>query len=117
MYMAICLHADETGGCFPSYNTIAEEVDYNLRTCKRAVEELVELGLVEKEHRLRKDGSLSSNYYQIIDKGVVTHTTPPSGLGVTTLTKTIKELDKSNSSPKKSWFFNTSYSVIAKLLG
>lgn len=102
VYLALCKYGDEDGLCFPSYNTIAEQIDYNVRTCKRAIEELVEAGLIERRQRSRSDGSLSSNYYQLIDKGVVVSMTPPSGVDVTTLTKPInKELDKSNSLTSK----------------
>jgi hypothetical protein len=91
VYLAICAHADKDGGCFPSYATIAEQVDYSVIVCKRAVETLLEIGLITRENRNRVNGAKTSNYYQIIivSGGLVSSTIPPSIVHDTSLTKPI----------------------------
>ena len=58
-------HADGEGKCWPGIRTIASELGLSRSTVKRALEELVERGVVEKERRWRENGSLSSNLYRI----------------------------------------------------
>lgn len=49
----------------PGINTIAAGVSLSRSTVKRALDDLVRAGLVEKSNRRRENGSLSSNLYQI----------------------------------------------------
>lgn len=58
-------HADGEGKCWPGIRTIAAELGLSRSTVKRALGELVDTGLVEKSSQWRKNGSLSSNLYQI----------------------------------------------------
>jgi predicted transcriptional regulator len=47
--------------CWPAVNTIAEELRLSRSTVKRALNDLVKAGLIEKEARYRENGSRSSN--------------------------------------------------------
>ena len=58
-------HANKEGTCWPGINTIAAGVSLSRSTVKRALDDLVRAGLVEKSNRRRENGSLSSNLYQI----------------------------------------------------
>lgn len=58
-------HANKQGTCWPGINTIAAGVSLSRSTVKRALDGLVKLGLVEKTHRWRENGSLSSNLYRV----------------------------------------------------
>ena len=58
-------HANKDGACWPGIKTIAAGVSVSRSTVKRALDELVKAGLVEKSSRWRENGSLSSNLYQI----------------------------------------------------
>ncbi len=58
-------HANKDGTCWPGINTIAAGVSLSRSTVKRALDGLVKLGLVEKSHRWRENGSLSSNLYRV----------------------------------------------------
>ena len=59
-------HADNEGKCWPGINTIAAGLNISRSTVKRALRELVETGVVEKEKRWRGNGSLSSNLYRVV---------------------------------------------------
>ena len=58
-------HANKDGACWPGIKTIAAGVSVSRSTVKRALDGLVQLGLVEKTHRWRENGSLSSNRYRV----------------------------------------------------
>ena len=54
--------------CYPSLNTISEDIDISLSTVKRAIPELVEKGYLKKVNRKRKNGSSTSNLYKFTGK-------------------------------------------------
>ena len=58
-------HANKHGSCWPGINTIAEGLSLSRSTVKRALNDLVKAGLVEKSNRWRENGSLTSNLYRI----------------------------------------------------
>lgn len=58
-------HANKQGTCWPGINTIAAGVSLSRSTVKRALEDLVRAGLVEKSSRWRENGSLTSNLYRV----------------------------------------------------
>ena len=58
-------HANKEGACWPGIKTIAAGVSLSRSTVKRALDDLVKAGLLEKFHRWRENGSLSSNLYRI----------------------------------------------------
>ena len=65
VYIFLKDHADKDGTCWPGINTIAAGVSLSRSTVKRALDDLVRAGLVEKSRRWRENGSLSSNLYRI----------------------------------------------------
>lgn len=65
VYIYLKDHANKEGTCWPGINTIAAGVSLSRSTVKRAMDDLVRAGLVEKSHRWRENGSLTSNLYQI----------------------------------------------------
>lgn len=55
---------DRTGNgsdCWPAVNTIATDMNLSRSTVKRALNDLLKVGLIEKEPRYRKNGSNTSN--------------------------------------------------------
>ena len=65
VYIYLKDHADKDGACWPGINTIAAGVSLSRSTVKRALDDLLKAGLLEKSHRWRENGSLSSNLYRI----------------------------------------------------
>lgn len=70
IYALLARYADnDTGKCFPSRETLAKRAKCHVRSVGRAIDELIEIGAVEKNHR--KDGNgFTSNLYVV--KKVVT---------------------------------------------
>ena len=65
VYIYLKDHANKMGTCWPGINTIAAGLNLSRSTVKRALDDLVKAGLVEKSIRWRKNGSLTSNLYRI----------------------------------------------------
>ena len=65
VYIFLKDHTDKDGTCWPGINTIAAGLKLSRSTIKRALDDLVKAGLVEKSSRWRENGSLSSNLYQV----------------------------------------------------
>ena len=66
VYIYLKDHANKEGTCWPGIKTIAAGVSLSRSTVKRALDDLVKAGLVEKASRWRENGSLSSNLYYVI---------------------------------------------------
>ena len=66
VYIYLKDHANKEGTCWPGIKTIASGVSLSRSTVKRALDDLVRAGLVEKARRWRGNGSLSSNLYQLL---------------------------------------------------
>lgn len=73
-YIALCRYADKAGECWPSYATIAKCMSASRRTAMRAVQSLVDKGLVAYQEQKDASGDPTSNLYTINDaeEGVVT---------------------------------------------
>ena len=65
VYIYLKDHSNKEGPCWPGINTIAAGLNLSRSTVKRALDDLVRAGLVEKSSRWRENGSLSSNLYRI----------------------------------------------------
>lgn len=65
VYIYLKDHSNKDGTCWPGINTIAAGLNLSRSTVKRALDDLVKAGLVEKSSRWRENGSLSSNFYRI----------------------------------------------------
>ena len=65
VYIYLKDHANRQGTCWPGINTIAVGLNLSRSTVKRAIDDLVKAGLLEKSRRWRENGSLTSNLYRI----------------------------------------------------
>ena len=65
VYIYLKNHANREGTCWPEINPIAAGLNISRSTVKRAMDDLVKAGLVEKSSRWRENGSLTSNLYRI----------------------------------------------------
>lgn len=67
-------HVDRDAECWPSLNRLASMSGMSNRTIQRALDDLEELGAIERVGRTRDDGSSASNLYKL-------HMMPPEGYG------------------------------------
>jgi hypothetical protein len=67
VYLAICDHADDSGQCHPSYGRISKLVGYSRRHVINMAGRLVEMGLLEVEHRTKPDGNNATNIFQVLE--------------------------------------------------
>ncbi|VDN47274.1 Helix-turn-helix domain-containing protein [Petrocella atlantisensis] len=51
--------------CFPSVGTIAKECNMSTRTVQRALNDLEEAGILERESRFHERGGQKSNFYKL----------------------------------------------------
>lgn len=63
MYLKDRSNADDT--CWPSVRRIAEDLKLSRRTVQRALADLECHGFLERTHRRRTNGSLTSNFYRL----------------------------------------------------
>ena len=57
--------AQPDGTCWPSVRRIAEDLKLSRRTVQRALSDLEHHGFLERTHRRRPNGSLTSNFYRL----------------------------------------------------
>ena len=67
IYIYLKLFADAEGKCFPSVKRLAKLTRISINKVKSTLKELIQMGLVRKEHRIRPDGGTDSNLYTIND--------------------------------------------------
>ena len=65
VYMYLKDRADLDGRCWPGIKTIAADLGLSRSTVKRALDDLIRVGLLEKEPRWRENGSYTSNLYRL----------------------------------------------------
>ena len=65
VYMYLKDRSDAGNTCWPSVRRIAEDLKLSLRTVQRALTDLERHGFLERTHRRRSNGSLTSNLYRI----------------------------------------------------
>lgn len=80
---------NKTGYCWPSYGTLAKMLSVSRPTAVKAVEELVQAGLVKKETRCGEDGKQASNGYWVAASVVSSRFTP----GLKIFTGGVKNFD------------------------
>lgn len=78
LYMWLSSYANETGNCFPSRKTLAEDVACSERTVDTMVDLLVEAGLLEVKGRKEGDRQLSNLYKVLIVPTLAGAAIPPS---------------------------------------
>lgn len=57
--------AETDGTCWPSVRRIAADLKLSRRTVQRALSDLEHHGFLERTHRRRPNGSLTSNFYRL----------------------------------------------------
>lgn len=66
IYAALALRVDHrTGLCYPTHAQIAEDTGVSTRTVIRALNELIRLGAIERNHRVNEAGDQTSNLYRL----------------------------------------------------
>lgn len=63
IYRYLRYRQGKNGNCYPSHKKIAADTKCSVSTVKRAINELVEKGHVEKLNRRRANGAKTSNCY------------------------------------------------------
>lgn len=64
VYMYLKDRSNTEGECWPAIKTIARDTSMSVSTVKRALEDLVQCGLLRKERRFRENrGNTSNRYY------------------------------------------------------
>lgn len=77
LYMWLCAYANETGKCFPSRKTLAEDVGCSEDTIDKMLGILVETGLVKKRGRVENGEKLSNLYTVLVAGGSRQNRLPP----------------------------------------
>lgn len=67
VYLYLSDRANKEGTCYPSIKTNSKELNFSVSTVKRAIEDLVASGYVEKKQRWRENGGRSSLMYRIVN--------------------------------------------------
>lgn len=65
VYMYLKDRSDKNGRSWPGIKTIARELNVSASTVKRAVDDLIRFGYLEKETRFRENGGQTSNLYTL----------------------------------------------------
>ena len=64
VYMYLKDRSNAEGECWPAIKTIARDTSMSVSTVKRAIEDLLQCGLLRKERRFRENrGNTSNRYY------------------------------------------------------
>ena len=63
IYRYLCYRQGKNDSAWPSHKKIASDTKCSVSTVKRAIDELVQKGYLEKAHRRRANGSKTSNSY------------------------------------------------------
>ena len=63
IYRYLRYRQGKNGSCYQSHKTIARENKCSVSTVKRAIDELVQKGYIEKINQRRSNGSNTSNRY------------------------------------------------------
>ena len=71
--LALADYADDKGGCWPSFDTLAKKCNMSRRYVIDCMADLEKMGEIEKEERF-EHGRHTSNYYHIL---IVNHSSPP----------------------------------------
>ena len=63
VYLYLRERSNKDGICFPSILTVSRDTGLSEATVKRAIQDLIAAGWLQKEPRLRRNGARSSNLY------------------------------------------------------
>lgn len=67
VYIYLKALADDRGRCSPGIKELSRMMKISVNKVKATINELIQMGLVEKQHRIRADGGSDSNLYTIHD--------------------------------------------------
>lgn len=67
LFAILRTYADARGMCWPSFQTLAEDMEVSRSTVIRAMKKLEDEGLVRKVRRVSAEGSLTSNEYWVAE--------------------------------------------------
>lgn len=67
LFVMLRTHVDGRGKCWPSFQTLADEMEVSRSTVIRAMKKLEDEGLVRKVRRVSAEGSLTSNEYWVAE--------------------------------------------------
>lgn len=97
LYLWLCVHADEKGGCYPAKNTLGDEAGCSHNTTDKYIKQLADEGFIQITNRKKKGtNEFMSNHYQIL---LLTHppkATKPTTIDGTTSTPINGAITKSN---------------------
>lgn len=65
VYIYLADRANKQGTCWPSIPTISKDLKLSESTARRAILDLKNAGLLQKESRYRENGGCSSNLYRL----------------------------------------------------
>ena len=65
VYMYLHDRSDAAGACWPGVKRIASDLKLSRRTVQRALTALERHGFLERTHRRRPNGGLTSNLYRV----------------------------------------------------
>jgi len=63
---ALGSYTDRNGWCYPSQQTIAEDIEMSRMSISRSIKRLCEYGYIISRQKFRKDGGKSSNEYKVL---------------------------------------------------
>ena len=66
---------DEDWQCWPSQRHVANKTGYSIATVKRSLKTLEDSRFIEREHRLRHDGTRTSDVYTLMESRAQPDTT------------------------------------------
>ncbi len=66
VYIYLSDRSDKDGKSWPSVKRMAKDLSISEKTVRRAVQDLIQAGLVKKEYAFRKNGSYTSNRYYLL---------------------------------------------------
>lgn len=65
VYTYLYDRANKNGECFPSVNTIADDIKLSSATVRRAIKDLKRVGMIKTQQRYRKRGGTSSLLFKL----------------------------------------------------
>jgi len=71
VFMYLSYRSNKENTCFPAIKTIARECGMGVSTVKRALNDLLENGYVQKDPRFRDDNGQTSNLYTLVEEKAV----------------------------------------------
>ena len=74
VYMYLKAFADIEDKCSLSIKSLSRLTKISINKVKSTINELIQLGLIEKEHRITEDGGSDSNLYTVYDLNKIRET-------------------------------------------